>query len=235
MRATSPKINSFKWLLVHRSLATADRYREWLERRGGAHCAGCSGAVNTTEHVLFSCMAAQQLWAHLQACFRRHLGLTIHFTCTFVLLGIPGDEAQDKLVQFQWWETCRAIGLFTLWCSWTGRTFGGQRRLSLVAILHCMWHNLWERGQELHARSRKNFIFEQWQPPGVCSGPQADPCWHQSAPRWWLQEAHLAGTLCDPFPLTAVPEAISDDIGTTAGSQVPLVHQDEMSACPVAA
>lgn len=57
---------------------------------------------------------------------------------------------------------------------------------------------MWERGQERAARSGKNFTVEHWLPLGICSSWHSNLSWRQSAPRWWLQDAHLAGTLRDP-------------------------------------
>lgn len=199
-RATSPKINGFKWLLLHRSLATADRYREWLDRQGGAYCAGCAGAPNSTEHVLFDCLAAQQLWSHLRSSFRRQLGITVQFTRHFVLLGLPETDAQTALAKLRWWESCRAAGIFALWRSWTGRTFGGQQRLSLLAILHIIWHHLWELGRARLGRSSKRFEAQQWQKLGLCGGPPTALQWRQGAQAWWTRNAHLVGTLADPLP-----------------------------------
>lgn len=215
-RATSPKINGFKWLIFHRSLATADRYREWLDRQGGASCAGCAGAVNTTEHVLVDCMAAQQLWSHFRAGFRRHFNITVQFSPKSLLLGFTESADLVSLTKQQWWETCRAIGLYTLCRSWTGRTFGGQARLSLLAILHITWQHIWERGRDFWSRSPKNFQAQQWQLLGVCSGPPNDLHWHQAAPAWWLQGAHLVGTLQDPVTVVApAAEGPSDALRNT--------------------
>lgn len=109
--------------------------------------------------------------------------------------------------------------------------FGARPRLLLLAMLHRIWYEMWERGIDQQSRGGRAFDLPQWQQIGMCLGPPAMLQWQRSAPWWFLAGAHLVNTLDDPPPgpwtAGSAPSSSGDPVSLSAAGLLSAIYNEE--------
>ena len=78
---STPKYSVISWIAVHNRLATGDRLLQW-NAQANAQCILCNSAVETRNHLFFSCPYSEAIWRNLT---RKLLGRSYSYTWSQVL------------------------------------------------------------------------------------------------------------------------------------------------------
>lgn len=110
---TAPKLHHFLWRIVSRSLPTMEVLK-WRHISNESVCKRCCQSDETTNHLLFECPYAQQVWRASgvsNTAFLDHPTLTVEEKLT-IIFECPSSPASTKSQQ---------IALWLLWRLWKSR------------------------------------------------------------------------------------------------------------------
>ena len=115
---STPKYSVMSWIAVHNRLAIGDRLLQW-NAQANAQCILCNSAVESRNHLFFSCPYAEAIWKNLT---RKLLGRSYSYTWSQVLDLISTNHVlgvKKFLLTYVF-----QVSVHTIWLQRNGRRHG---------------------------------------------------------------------------------------------------------------
>lgn len=119
---STPKYSVMTWIAAHNRLATGDRLLKW-NAQANAQCILCNSAVETRDHLFFSCPFTETIWRSLT---RKLLGQNYSPTWSQVLELISTNQVSG--VKKFLLRYVMQVSVHTLWLERNGRRHGTAQR-----------------------------------------------------------------------------------------------------------
>ncbi|KAG2320543.1 hypothetical protein Bca52824_013756 [Brassica carinata] len=149
---STPKYSVMTWIAAHNRLATGDRLLQW-NAQANAQCILCKSAVETRDHLFFSCPFTEAIWRNLTG---KLLGQNYSPTWSQVLQIVSKNQitgVKKFLLRY-----VLQVSVHTIWLERNGRRHGTAQRPPSLLI---KFIDKQTRNRISSLRGRRGTLFNQ--------------------------------------------------------------------------